>query len=522
MKNRKAEIGTIIMMALLVLVSTLAFSSQNFLAKKQTVNTKAASSINCCIEGKASSNPCGAYGCSKSQIYIGRVPLTNYDGTDKAAFCAKATTNSNAVECKAEYTKTGCYTDAKCVTDGTPISATGKYNCCIVSKGKGIDECNEDELLVRGFGSYSSPCSDYSIDGVTLKQCTGVYENLAKNERMCALGGMLTPTPTPIQFIGPRKCSTAGSYTYPDNYYCSTNSDGVLSYFYSPEGVCSPYTQKRENITDICGPVVAPTQVTVNTPTPVSCTKWTLACGSGSKNFYKSTSADCSGEKVDKNCYGTGSSNCNEYTWTGINNQLCGTNLPPPGASAPTAGTTPGTTPLPSSTPIPTLGICYPTQCPPPDGLVPIYYKMSGVQKNFYKTGADCNNNTSLGDENYLITSYCPNYERSLTANVTLNISTTITDARSNSPYLIEILGTDGSLYIKDLDANNILPSYSMSFSRKRYANYQAEFCYETNEIVTPFCISDVCPQSYFKQNCIQSPPIEYPQNGILNFNIVY
>jgi len=66
-KVRRGEIGTESNDDLLVLVSVIAFSSQIFWPKKQTVSTKQCTEYNdCCVKGKNAT--CGAYVVTKSDL----------------------------------------------------------------------------------------------------------------------------------------------------------------------------------------------------------------------------------------------------------------------------------------------------------------------------------------------------------------------------------------------------------------------------------------------------------------------
>jgi hypothetical protein len=106
MKKRKGEIGTIVMMAILVIVSVIGFSSQKFLSQKNTVNTN------------AGGNACGPYTDPKPEPAI---PLN---------YCAIDSTGGQWYRCVGNSLQF----DPTCVNDKTYQYADQKNSCCFSPK----------------------------------------------------------------------------------------------------------------------------------------------------------------------------------------------------------------------------------------------------------------------------------------------------------------------------------------------------------------------------------------------------
>ena len=145
MRNKKAEIGTIVMMALLVLVSVVAFGSSNFLAKKQTVNTKAATG-DCNDAGGPYQSPSGE---DEPGTPSGKCSLSS-ESTPRWGRCMSGTFSFNPS------------VDPGCSADPQNQWADQLNRCCLNNS-----DCNSD------YGTNYGPCGTSTVDTSGTGTATG-------------------------------------------------------------------------------------------------------------------------------------------------------------------------------------------------------------------------------------------------------------------------------------------------------------------------------------------------------------
>ena len=122
MKNKKAEIGTVVMMALLVIVSFIGFSSQKFLSSKKTISTQAATNRLCCLK-----YGCGLYGASAEQRKVTAIGFEGVNAQGTAGYTSCLNTGyTGSFYCDSlsgapTTNGTSTYvTSADCTTSSTP------------------------------------------------------------------------------------------------------------------------------------------------------------------------------------------------------------------------------------------------------------------------------------------------------------------------------------------------------------------------------------------------------------------
>jgi len=301
-KSKKGEIGTIVMMALLVIVSLISFGSSNFLSKKQTVNTKAATTT-CKVQTPVIK--CGS---------------------------------GNNWECT---TANGC-DPSKCA------NANLEFNCCVLNYGA----CSDGSDKYRWYGCTGQFCQNQTISqsngpGHLVACQSGVGPG--KAESCPATAATATPaanTPTPFSSCSVGDC-------YPGHTSCVNISDTFCNTGSSCSGgICCK----------LCAATLTPnpSSTPTRTPTPIPCVPKTFTCNNNQTvSYYKYDDPTYCPSNTGNLCFGTSSTNCQEFGWLGLQNHLCGTNYPTlspaPTATPITTGPTVTTNPnSPSKTPTPT------------------------------------------------------------------------------------------------------------------------------------------------------------------------
>ena len=299
-KSKKGEIGTIVMMALLVIVSLISFGSPNFLSKKQTISTKAATT--CVIGGK----------CGSGKQW-------------------------------------NCTTDNGCDPTGSCKIQDLEFACCVLNYKACSDGITNK---YRWYGCTGQPCQNQTISqsngpGYLVGCQSGVGPG---NPDSCQIQ-LPTPTPTPST---PNTDNPASSSETCDDYgsanVCSGNCDtyckaGKISN--SKKWCCS-----GGQTTNTPTPTRTPTPTIVNTPLPTSsgkiCAIFTLdyKCYGIGKIFHPSQIVSVCPK--NSSCWGIDTSSCDQ-TFEEVQKYFCSDQPPTP--TGPTATTNPNS---PSKTPTPT------------------------------------------------------------------------------------------------------------------------------------------------------------------------
>jgi len=379
-KSKKGEIGTIVMMALLVIVSLISFGSPNFLSKKQTISTKAATT--CVIGGK----------CGSGKQW-------------------------------------NCTTDNGCDPTGSCKIQDLEFACCVLNYKACSDGITNK---YRWYGCTGQPCQNQTISqsngpGYLVGCQSGVGPG---NPDSCQIQ-LPTPTPTPST---PNTDNPASSSETCDDYgsanVCSENCDtyckaGKISN--SKKWCCS-----GGQTTNTPTPTRTPTPTIVNTPLPTSsgkiCAIFTLdyKCYGIGKIFHPSQIVSVCPK--NSSCWGIDTSSCDQ-TFEEVQKYFCSDQPPTP--TGPTATTAPvPPTRMPTPTIDPSLNKCVETRCDYPYESVKIRSKCSQVNSNgqciqvgFYDySDNSCTNSKNKND----ICGYPGSVSFKINAQINLNQNTII------------------------------------------------------------------------------------------------
>ena len=196
MKNKKAEIGTVVMMALLVIVSLISFGSSKFLSSKKTSSTQATGGVvrygsaNCTcsqicgissnyVPSSQQITSSGARQCTCKQDTPASTCSINYNDNDLSAV---PTINENPGKCSS-----GSYMAlVDCVNacgvgncQSCMLGSTIKYECNVSSD---LDLCKKPRTyasLSNCQGECSNDCTQCKVEDMVRYECGGVGPTMA-------------------------------------------------------------------------------------------------------------------------------------------------------------------------------------------------------------------------------------------------------------------------------------------------------------------------------------------------------
>ena len=329
MKNKKGEIGTIVMMALLVIVSLIGFSSQKFLSLKKTISTQAAANRLCCLK-----YGCGLYGASAEQRKVTAIGFEGVNAQGTAGYTSCLNTGyTGSFYCDSlsgapTTNGTSTYvTSADCTTSSTPTPAPTQIpNTCSSNGG----ECR-----------YTSDCN---VVAAGVGYCINL---LNSSWTCCKKAASVTNTPTPTQIPTPiivnsplPTSSGTGCAIIAHSYSCGSSTS--KTFFPSQKiGLCpenSPcwgidnnscnqtYIEVRDKLCDY------------QLSTGCTIIAHGYSCDGSNNHFYPSQKIGLCPE--NSSCWGIDNNSCNQ-TYTEVKNQLCNSQQQNPTGSTPTRMPTP-------------------------------------------------------------------------------------------------------------------------------------------------------------------------------------